>query len=127
MTSAKFIAALTLSGALSLAASPNLRAAESRAPQTMKPLAAISLDAGTKHVIGYFVSAEGACKLTLAVNEGGGDAPFSTSRLQVSVDAGKSAKFDSAEGKTLLFTCKPSAQAMTAVTIDRLAYCPDAR
>ena len=127
MTSAKRFAALTFGGALLLASSPGIHAAESRAPQTMKPLAAISLDAGTKHVIGYFVSADGACKLTLAVNEGADDAAFSTSRLQVSVDAGKSATFDSAEGKTLLFTCKPSAQAMTAVAIDRLAYCPNAQ
>ncbi|PWB79452.1 MAG: hypothetical protein C3F11_20765 [Methylocystaceae bacterium] len=121
------MAALTLGGALLLAASPELAAAETRAPQTMKPLAAVSLDAGAKHVIGYFVSAEGACKLTLAVHEGGESAPFSTSRLQVSVDAGKSAKFDTAEGKSLLFTCRPSAQTMTAAAIDRLASRIDAQ
>lgn len=126
MTSAKRMAALTLGSALLLAASPGL-AAEPRALQTMKPLAAVSFDAGAKHVIGYFVSAEGACKLTLAVHEGGESAPFSTSRLQVSVDAGKSAKFDTAEGKSLLFTCRPSAQAMTAAAIDRLASRIDAQ
>lgn len=121
MTSAKRIAAMTLGGALVLASNP-IVLADSLGPQMMKPLAAVSLDAGAKHVIGYFVSADGACKLTLAVNEGGDDAALvSTSRLQVSVDAGKSAKFDSAEGRTLVFTCKPSAQAMTAVAIDRLA------
>lgn len=121
MISAKRIAAMALGGALVLASSP-LALADSRGPQTMKPLAAVSLDAGSKHVIGYFVSADGACKLTLAVNEGGDEAtPVTTSRLQVSIDAGKSAKFDSAEGRTLVFTCKPSAQAMTAVAVDRLA------
>lgn len=121
MTSTKRIATMALGGALALA-SGSIALADSRDPQIMKPLSAVSLDAGSKHVIGYFASVDGACKLTLAVNEGGDDvAPVSTSRLQVSVDAGKSAKFDSAEGRTLVFTCKPSAQAMTAVTIDRLA------
>lgn len=128
MASVKRFAAMTLCGAAILAASLELGVAETRATQTMKPLAAVSFDTGPKHVVGYFVNVEGACKLTLAINEGGESAATSTtSRLQVSVDAGKSATFDTADGKALLFTCRPSAQTMTAVAIDRIASRADAQ
>ena len=33
----------------------------------MKPLKAISLDVGSKHVVGYFLNTEGQCRLTLMI------------------------------------------------------------
>ena len=47
-------------------------------------------------------------------------------RMQLSVEAGETARFDTVEGKALEFACKPNAQAMTAATIDRVALYPAA-
>jgi len=40
---------------------------------TMKPLMALSVDTGTKHVVSYFLSVDGRCKLTLVIAERYGD------------------------------------------------------
>ena len=85
----------------------------------------MSLDAGTKHVVSYFLKAEDQCKLTLMISDKSAIdskqvfGPWR--RVQVAVDAGKVARFDSAEGKSLEFVCKADAQGMTAATIDRTA------
>ena len=65
MTTGKRILTAAIGAALCLATTMSLSAAESRAPATMKPLKAISLDVGSKHVVGYFLNTEGQCKLTL--------------------------------------------------------------
>ena len=61
MQTGQRIVAMVFSGALCLATNTSLSAAESWSPLTMKPLMAAVLDAGTKHVVGYFLSAEGQC------------------------------------------------------------------
>ncbi len=124
MKAGERILALALGGALSLAASAPLRA-ETWSPLTMRPLHAVSLDAGTKHVVGYFLKAEDQCKLTVMISDRSGNDTVQASdlgaRVQVAVDAGKIARIDSAEGKSLEFACKADAQGMTAATIDRTA------
>jgi len=123
MKAGERILALALGGALSLAASAPLRA-ETWSPLTMRPLHAVSLDAGAKHVVSYFLAAERQCKLTLMIADGsttGDGSQEPAARVQVSIDAGKTARVDSAEGKTLEFACAPDAQGMTAATIDRTA------
>src|SRR4029077_14086445 len=67
MTTGKRILTAAIGAALCLATTMSLSAAGSRSPTTMKPLKAISLDVGSKHVVGYFLNAEGQCKLTLMV------------------------------------------------------------
>jgi hypothetical protein len=106
---------------LSLAGAP-LRA-EPITPVTLKPLAAASIDAGPKHMVGYFIGSEGACRLTLMI----ADAPnleqatpgTGTTRLVVPIDSGKSAQVDTSVSKTLRFACAPNGEAMTVTTIDR--------
>jgi hypothetical protein len=124
MNAGERIFALALGGALSLAASAPLRA-ETWSSLTMKPLQAVSLDAGTKHVVSYFVSSERQCKLTLMIADksaSDGVAPREpAARVQVAIDAGKAARVDSVEGKAIEFACKFDAKAMTAATIDRTA------
>lgn len=117
------ILALAFSGALGLAAIAPLRA-DPWSPLSMKPLMAASLDAGTKHVLSYFLPSDGRCKLTLMVSdEARDDARGSESgtRFQVAVDAGGTARFDTAKGKSLEFACKPDARGMTARIVDRIA------
>src|SRR5216684_3724350 len=67
MKTGKRIVISAFGGALCLAASTGLSAAESWSPTTMKPLMAKSLDVGSKHVVSYFLNADGRCKLTLMI------------------------------------------------------------
>jgi len=91
----------------------------------MKPLKAISLDVGSKHVVGYFLNADGQCKLTLMVADGFRDDASEPSsqimRLRLLVEPGKSALVDSTDGRLLQFGCEPGAQAMNASVLDQLA------
>lgn len=122
MNAGERIFALALGGALSLAANAPLHA-EPRTPLTLKPLAAASLDAGQKHVLGYFVSSEGACRLTLIVIDSASaeEATSATAatRLVTPVEQGKTALFDTAVSRTLRFACAPDASTMTVTTVDR--------
>jgi hypothetical protein len=131
MKTGQRIVATAFSGALCLATNTGLSAAESWSPVTMKPLMAVSLDAGTKHVVSYFLSADGQCKLTLMIAENAGDEkdlpPAQASRVLVAVDAGRTARFDAAEGRSLQFACKAGARAMTASAVDRVALYPAAK
>ncbi|MBI1869001.1 MAG: hypothetical protein HYS06_12040 [Methylocystis sp.] len=124
MQAAERIVAATLGGMLCVAASGGLRAAEN--PLTMTPLMAVTLDVGTKHIVSYFLSGDGFCMLTLMVaDHAGGAERGAASRVQASISAGKSARFDTADGKSLRFACKPGAQAMSVLALDHLAANPD--
>ena len=63
----------------------------------MKPLMAISLDSGTKHIVSYFLPSDGRCDLTLMIGErptiDDMQSSESVERLRVSVDAEKIARF----------------------------------
>ena len=72
MKSASTFVAATLAGALGLWATTNAPAAEWSA-LTMKPRMAASVDAGAKHVVSYFLSADGVCKLTVMIADTVGD------------------------------------------------------
>jgi hypothetical protein len=125
------IVATVLGGMLCLATDAGLSAAESWSPLTVKPLMALSLYAGPKHIVGYFVSADYRCKLTLMIAERSDDekdaSSTQTSRIQVAVDVGAAARLDTGEGKTLQFLCEEGAHAMTASSVDRIAYYPAMR
>ena len=125
MKAGERILALALGGALSLAASAPLRA-ESWSSLAMRPLHAVSLDAGAKHVVSYFLTSEKQCKLTLMIADrlaNDNEAPLEpAARVQVAIDAGKAARVDSAQGNAIEFACRPDAQGMTAATIDRTAF-----
>lgn len=119
------IAAAALGGALCLAASMGLSAAESRSPTIMKPLMATSLDVGSKHVVGYFLNADGQCKLTLMIADAARDDGDASSeqilRLRLMVEPGKAALVDTTAGRLLQFACEPNAQAMNATLLDQVA------
>ncbi len=123
MKSGKPILAAALGGALCLAASSELTADESWPVLTMKPLMAASFDAASYHIVGFFVNANGLCKLTLMVGDAE-KASAPASRLLLVVDPGRSARFDADDGNTLQFACKSGATAMTATRIKSVAAAP---
>ena len=120
--------AMTLGGALVLSAAAPLAAAESWSAMTMKPLMATSLEAGGAHVVSYFQRVNGACRLTMmmagpSLENAKASAP---ARVQMTVEPGRSAQVDDADGKSSRFTCLASAQAMNVIRTDRVAAYPAA-
>jgi hypothetical protein len=122
---AKRIVIAAFGGALCLATSMDLAAAEARSPVTMKPLMASSLDVGSKHVVGYFLNADGRCKLTLMIADAARDENSEPSaqilRLRLMVEPGRAALVDTTDGRLLQFACDPGAQAMNATLLDQFA------
>jgi hypothetical protein len=125
MKTGKRIVIAAFGGALCLATSTGLSATESWSPATMKPLMATSLDVGSKHVVSYFLNADGRCKLTLMIADAARDESSESSaqilRLRLMVEPGRAALVDTTDGKLLQFACEPGAQAMNATRLDRIA------
>ncbi len=118
--------ALTLGGVLALAAATPVSAADAWSETKMKPLMAASLDAGGAHVVSYFQPANGACRLTMMIAdrdmETKGGAP---TRVQLTVEPGRAAYVDDADGKSSRFTCLYGAEAMNVIRVDRVALSPE--
>jgi hypothetical protein len=125
VNTAKRMVTAALGGALCLATSMGLSAAESRSGVTLKPLMAKSLDVGSKHVVSYFLNADGQCKLTLMIADAARDEDSEPSaqilRLRLMVEPGRAALVDTTEGRMLQFACDPGAQAMNATLLDQVA------
>ncbi len=114
-------------GALAVLPGANQAKSEDPASLSLKPMKGVSLDIGKKHAVGYFLTKDGACELTLVLatatdGEISQDSPGT--RLNVRVDAGKSAKIDAAAGKTAEFTCAKNGKAMSARVFDLAAWTP---
>jgi hypothetical protein len=124
MNSSKLIVAAALGGALCLAASQRLKADEPWAVLTLKPLMAASFDAATNHIVGFFVNANGSCKLTLMIGDARESSEAPASRLLLLVEPGRRARYDAGDGDTLQFACKPAANEMTATRLDSIAAAP---
>jgi hypothetical protein len=125
MKTGKRIVIAAFGGALCLAASAGLSAAESWSPTTMMPLMAKSLDVGSKHVVSYFLNADGRCKLTLMIADAARDENSERSaqilRLRLMVEPGRAALVDTTDGKLLQFACEPDALSMHATLLDQIA------
>jgi len=93
----------------------------------MKPRMAASLDAGAKHLVSYFVSVDGVCKLTVMIVDAvGEDSGPQAAQLQLSVEPGRTARFATGDGNTLRFVCLGRAEAMSASALSRVAMRPGA-
>ena len=124
MKSASTFVAAALAGALGLGVTTNAPAADWSA-LTMKPRMAASLDAGSKHVVSYFLAADGVCKLTVMIADAvGDDSGAPAAQLQLSVDPGRAARFATGDGNSLQFACGSGATAMTATRIESVAAAP---
>ena len=76
------------------------------------PLQAMSHDVGTKSMRGYFVQSNGTCSVVLMVTERINPetpAPLSAARLRLVLQPGAITGLDSAEGRSLNFTCDRAA------------------
>src|SRR5208283_2692576 len=92
---------------------------------TMKPLQGVSFDIGTKRAVSYFLSDNGACKLTLTLAEVVQDDEVNgpmAARMTVAVEVGKVAHFDTAEGKSLEFKCQARPHVMSIEASNQPTY-----
>lgn len=119
LTSAALALALTLGAGASRAAD------EKWESLMMKPNRAASLDVGSKRVVGYFLKANGVCKLT-AMFADRKDVEAAAMQLQLEVPPGETARIATAEGNSLRFVCLGGAESMTATAVGRLAFRADA-
>lgn len=91
---------------------------------TMKPKAGISFDVGTKRAVGYYLAEGGICNLTVLMADTGlnDEVKGAATRVSVPVIPKKAARIDTAEGKTLEFSCASSAQAMSVNVLEKVAF-----
>ena len=128
----KIIVATSLTGMFALANHGVLHAAEAPLFITLKPITGtgvggsqqilLNFKVGTKQTVSYFQNENDACKLTVMVAEAfnGVEVPNSTTvRFEVALDAGRTARMDTAEGKSLEFACQGHAEEMRVKTRDQ--------
>lgn len=92
----------------------------------LKPIKGQSFDVGSKRAVTYFKAADGICNLTLLMSdrmgEDGAIPVAAASRVNVSVAPGKTARIDTAEGKSLEFRCTAGAKVMTVKPLEQVAW-----
>lgn len=105
------VAAGLLAGAASAHRNPS--------SETFRSAQAMSYELGSKRAIGYFVSQNGQCQLTLMIAElvdPEAARPTSAARLSVAMVPGQSATVDSEEGIAMVLTCGSGAETVNVRT-----------
>jgi len=90
----------------------------------MKPQHGVSFDVGSKRAVSYYLAKGGLCNLTVLMADGGetADIKGAATRVTIPVIPTRAARIDTAEGKTLEFTCAPSASAMSVKVFEQVAF-----
>jgi hypothetical protein len=119
-----------VAAAFSILAGASAANAEDQGAKTLFPTHGVSIDVGSKRVIGYFVASNNTCNLTFLMSDKqvGDEVPAnSAGRLQQSVAANGKARIDTAEGESLELACQPGATAMTVRLLTQVASYKDAK
>jgi hypothetical protein len=117
------LSAVALSGIIFASHAGVSHAGEANKTQTFKPLQALSINAGQKHGIGYFLSDAKTCNLVVTLaDEPNQDDPqgFTVTRYEAAVPAGQNTRYAS-EGSTFEFGCQADAHAMTFKPLSTVA------
>lgn len=117
---------LLLLGAMvaGLATGPSVANADELTIKSLRPMDGVSLDVGSKRVVGYFVASSGACDLTLLMSEkmNGDDVPVGTpARLRQTLASNSSSRVETPDGPSLEFACEPGASGMTLRLLKQVA------
>jgi hypothetical protein len=118
---------IALSIAVSLSLGTAAKSADLASGLTMKPLHGVSFDVGSKRAVGYFLNDEGQCKLVLTLAEAPSlddTSSFAATRFEAAVRPGHAARYITAEGVALDFTCQAQAQAMRIDAVAQVAAAP---
>ena len=122
MTSTKtFAVAAALSSLVAFAG--GAKASEPSVHLTTKPLQGVSFDVGSMRAVSYYLAEGGICNLTVLMADGRelDTVKGAATRVTIPVIPAKTARIDTAEGKTLEFKCAPSATAMTVKLLEQVA------
>ena len=112
--SKNIISAIAFAGILFAGHAGASLAGEATKSQSFKPLQGLSINAGQKHAIGYFLSDANTCKLVLTLASNQGDPQgFTVSRYEAAVPAGQNTRYTSEDGNVFEFGCQAHAEAMT--------------
>ena len=118
------LSAVALSGIIFASHAGVSHAGEANKTQTFKPLQALSINAGQKHGIGYFLSDAKTCNLVVTLaDEPNQDDPqgFTVIRYEAAVPAGQITRYTSEVGRTFEFGCQAHAAAMTFKPLSTVA------
>ena len=95
--------------------------------KTLRPLDGVSLDVGSKRVVGFYVASAHACSLTLMMGEllvEDQEPAGSAARLQQTLAPNTLARLDTTDGESLEFACQPGAATMTVRLLKQVAFKP---
>jgi hypothetical protein len=83
-------------------------------PETVSAAELIRQDLGTKRTVGYFVTVDGNCRVTLVVADGprDGESPSSPARITMSLRPGQHADLAGDDGGGLILSCGKDAKTM---------------
>ena len=118
------LSAVALSGIIFASHAGVSHAGEANKTQTFKPLQALSINAGQKHGIGYFLSDAKTCNLVVTLaDEPNQDDPqgFTVTRYEAAVPDGRITRYTSEVGHTFEFGCQAHAAAMTFKPLSTVA------
>jgi len=112
----------TVAALTSLFALTQSQAADEVALLNMKPMQALSLDAGSEHIVSFYLSDNGQCRLyvTRAAEQSESNS-FTATRYEARIDAGKSTRFVSASVSAYEFACSGDALAMNVMPVQQVA------
>ncbi len=84
----------------------------------------ISFDVGSKRAVSYYLAEGGICNLTVLMSDSNAadEVKGAATRITIPVMLAKTARIDTAEGKTIEFRCNPSASAVTVKVLDQVAF-----
>ena len=122
--SKNIISAVTLSGIIFASHAGVSLAGDANQISSFKPLQAVSINAGQKHGIGYFLSDAKTCNLVVTLaDEPNQDDPqgFTVTRYEAAVPAGRITRYTSEVGRTFEFGCQANAAAMTFKPLSTVA------
>jgi hypothetical protein len=102
------VPALLLSGCILATLGSGVASARMSGPQTFKPAEGMIYQLGSKRAIGYFLTNDGSCQVTLMIAEAVDPdlvQPPSAARMSFGMLPGQTLALGSAEGESMVATC----------------------
>lgn len=119
------IAFTVIAGLSAVSGSTASLAADASTMLTMKPLAGLSFDVGSKRAVSYFTSEKGKCKVVVTMaDEPRWDeevATLTSTRFEAAVPGGKVARLGLGDGGAIEFKCALDAETMSVHGAKQLA------
>lgn len=90
---------------------------------SLKPLQALTIDAGQKRGVGYYTNENGDCRfvLTLTASADAARDDFEATRVEFTIPPSETKQYNSDDGHGFEFGCTQSAKALTVIQQSRFA------